>query len=563
MPTFANPAGFLALLAIPAILAIHFLQRESRRVLTSTLFLLEQLAPESAQGRRLERLRTSVPLWLQLAAALLATWLLVDPRWVRPDAAQHVMLVLDSTVSMSAFHDELLRAVDQDTARLAAAAAHTEWQLIESDMTRPTVYSGPSRDALLAALRTWKPHLGAHDPSPQIQAAQAMLGGKGTLIFVTDRNRTLPAGVHLLAVGHPFDHCGFCGMTVTGSTWRALARNYGATPQQRNWWIEANGQKSPPRDLTLDPGRAVQLTGAFPPGATRCELVMDADAFPLDSRLPILMPQLKRLSIRISPAPEYQDFFKQFIGSLDRVDASPTAPDLTLSVYDPMNPGLPRTPAIVLVSDPSPSSTFPEGNVTAAANSLAAELNWSGLLANESMAVPPKPDDETLVWQGDRPLIFLRHEGPAPLLVVNFDIRASNAPELPAFILLLHRFAEQIRAAKMADESRNVETSETLSVATDPRLPPPVLAGTTELAFRAPSEPGFFKVTQAGRELLDGAAHFADTRAADFRAASSADDVRAETAQTLRRNSQPDLLAPAWMLILGIAMAASWGWRRP
>ncbi len=144
-PTFGNPAGFLALLAIPAILAIHFLQRESRRVVSSTLFLLEQLAPESAQGRRFERLRTSVPLWLQLLAALLAAWLLVDPRWVRPDAAQHVMLVLDSTVSMDAFRDDLLKALDEDTARLASAAAHTEWQVVETDLTRATIYSGPDR----------------------------------------------------------------------------------------------------------------------------------------------------------------------------------------------------------------------------------------------------------------------------------------------------------------------------------------------------------------------------------------------------------------------------------
>ena len=44
--------GFSALLGVPAILLIHFLQRESRRVVVSTLFLIEQLAPISAQGRR-------------------------------------------------------------------------------------------------------------------------------------------------------------------------------------------------------------------------------------------------------------------------------------------------------------------------------------------------------------------------------------------------------------------------------------------------------------------------------------------------------------------------------
>jgi len=562
MPAFGNPAGFLALLAIPAILAIHFLQRESRRVVTSTLFLLEQLAPESAEGRRFERLRNSMPLWLQLAAACLATWLLVDPRWVRPDATQHVMLVLDSTVSMSAFHDEMMRALDEETARLAQAASHTEWEVLESDMTRPTVYSGASREGLLEAVGRWQPNMGAHDPGEQIQAAQAMLGGRGTLIFVTDRKRELPSGVRLLAVGHPFDHCGFCGMTVTGGNWRALVRNYGIATQTRRWWVEANGEKSAPEEVTLGPGRTAELSGGFPAGTTRCELVMESDGFPLDSRLPMLMPRLKRLAIRVISPPEYQDFIKQFLGSIERADVSGTAPDLTLDVYDPLSPGMPGGAAIVLVSDPTPSATFPPGNVTAAARSLAAELNWSGLLANESLGVPPKAGDETLVWQGDQPLIFLRHEGGAAQLVVNFDIRASNAPELPAFVLLLHRFAEQVRAGKMEDEARNVETNEAITVAADPRLAPPVIAGSDEEAFRAPGRPGFFKVTQEGRVLLDGAAHFADPRAADFRNAASADEVKEEVSQTQRRNSQPDALAPIWVLLLGVAMVMSWGWRR-
>jgi hypothetical protein len=429
-------------------------------------------------------------------------------------------------------------------------------------MTRPTLYSGPSRDALLAALRAWQPHLGTHDPGPQLAAAQAILGGRGTLIFVTDRNRPIPAGVKLLAVGHPFDHCGFAGVTVAAGTWQALARNYGNSTQQRLWWIEANGQKSPAQTLTLEPGRMVQLTGAFPSGASRCELVMQADAFPLDSRLPILIPRLKGLGLQVSAAPEYQDFFKQFIGSLDRAYLSGTAPDLTLAVYDPLAPELPKTSAIVFLSDPTPSGTSSSGRVTPAVNPLAADLNWSGLLAVQDLGVPPGLDDETLVWQGASPLIFLRHAGAAMLLVVNFDIRASNAPALPAFILLLHRFAEQIRAGKVEEEARNFETSEAIPLAFDPNLPEPKIAGTAEPAYRAPAQPCFFKVTQSGRELLDGAAHFADARAADFRDAASADDVREESVQVMRRNSQPDLLAPLWMLMLGLTMCASWGWRR-
>ncbi len=151
MVSFGNPLGFLALLALPAIFAIHFLQRESRRVVTSTLFLLEQLAPESAQGRRFERLRNSAPLWLQIIAALLVTWLLVQPRWLLRQSTHRVVIVLDSSISMLPFHDELLRAVDAQTAQLSRAAARTEWHLLESDTTRPKLYSGIDRAALLRA----------------------------------------------------------------------------------------------------------------------------------------------------------------------------------------------------------------------------------------------------------------------------------------------------------------------------------------------------------------------------------------------------------------------------
>src|SRR2546423_8253997 len=105
---FANPLGLWALLGIPAILLIHFLQRESRRVTVSTLFLLEQLNPISAQGRRLERLRNSAPLWLQLLAVLLATWLLTQPRWVRKDSTQSIVVALDSSISMTVFRDPML-----------------------------------------------------------------------------------------------------------------------------------------------------------------------------------------------------------------------------------------------------------------------------------------------------------------------------------------------------------------------------------------------------------------------------------------------------------------------
>ena len=112
LPSFSNVAGFWALLGLPLLVVIHTLQQRSRSEVVSTLFLLEKLAPESRGGRTWDRWRTSRVFWLQALAVLLATWVLAEPRWVRGESAQTVVLVLDSAVSMEAFREEAVRAAE-------------------------------------------------------------------------------------------------------------------------------------------------------------------------------------------------------------------------------------------------------------------------------------------------------------------------------------------------------------------------------------------------------------------------------------------------------------------
>lgn len=566
MITFANPLGFLALLAIPAILVIHFLQRESRRLEVSTLFLLENLAPESSEGRRFERLRHSIPLWMQLLAAILAAWLLAQPRWLRRDSVQRVVLVLDSSISMAAFTRELERELDHRTAKLAHLAATTEWQLLESDPARPVLYAGTDRLRLLQAARAFQPHLGAHDFLPTLNLARTYLRGSGTLVFVTDRPAALPEGAHLLAIGRPLENCGFTGANCTGRHWQALVRNYGATRQQRSWWIEAQKQKSPPQTITLDPGQSLTVAGEFPSGADACEVVLSPDDFTIDDRLPLVVPQPKLLSIAVPAASPFADFFQRLAKSIEDSAVQPMPADLRIAVYDPLRPAWPESTSIVFTSDPSSATAKPLAREVVAENHpLMSGLTWNGFVFPATMQAPAKKGDEVLLWSGERPLIYLRENEAASLLVINFDLRGSNATRLPAFVILLNRFAERIRAAKIAAESRNVETNQALSVAFDKRLEPPAIEGATPGPLRAPARPGFFSVKQGARPLLTAAAQFADSREADFRDATTVDTLAAVEAQLIERNTQPDFLAPLWMLMLVGALVVNWatGEKRP
>ena len=553
--SFANPAGFWALLALPAVLAIHFLQRESRRVVTSTLFLFEQLAPVSAEGRRFERLRHSLPLWLQIASVLLLTWLLVGPRWVKKESTQRIVVVLDSSVSMLPFRPDALRALQTRLPRLAANAGTTEWRLLETDTARPTLYSGDNLPAAVDALSRWQPRLSTHDFAPALRTAQSLARGNGLAVLVTDRPTDLPDGVALLAVGHPLDNCGFAGVTVEADAWHALVKNYAAVPQTRTWHVETAGAASPPQTLTLDPGQTRTLSGPLPTAQDRCELVLSGDDFPLDDRLPIVRSQPKALTVATQPGTPLDAFLARFAASLpDAMPAPATGADVRLAVNDPAVPG----PALAFSTQDAPTTDFLTGDLVAENGPLTTGLAWNGLLVRDTPSLPRQPEDEVLLWQGERPLIFLRGGGAHRVLFVNFDLRQSNADRLPAFVVLLNRFVETIRTDKVAPERLNVETDERLNVARNP-AGGPLVNSDGGSPTRAPATPGFFTVSQDSHPLLTAAASFGDPREADFRAAATTDTLQARSAPLAARQRQTDFLAPVWALLLGVACL--WNWR--
>ncbi len=558
--SFANPAGFLALLALPVVLGIHFFQRQSQRVVTSTLFLFDALNPVSAEGRRLDRLRNSLPLWLQLAAVVLLAWLLAGPRWLRRDSSLRVVVVVDSSVSMLAFRDELGRTVPARLRSLARTAAKTEWLLLETDPAQPTLYAGTELTGLLAALDRWTPHLGTHDFAPALNAARGLVREPGIAMFVTDRKSDVPDGVETLAIGHPVDNCGWVGVTVEGDRWRALVQNHSATPQTRTWHLEAGGTVGVDESLTLAPGQIRTLAGAFPAGQDRCELVLTADKFSLDDRLPLVRPEPKRISLSVGGGKELEELLRRLAGSVPNaeiVDASRTA-DVRLDGFAPEGELHTNATHAILFAPPGPpSATYLSGEPLAENVPLTAGLIWSGLLCKQTDPIPPQPGDETLVWQGERPLILLRHSaGSARALCVNFDVLQSNVDRLPAFVVLVNRFVEMVRGEKAAFERLNVETNQPLNVvAFLDGGPMPAAEGGV---FRAPFKPDFFQIKQGDRTLLDAAAHFADSRQADFKAAASFDTLEGKTSAMRGRNSREDFLWPFFALALGAILLANW-----
>jgi hypothetical protein len=584
--SIGNMLGFWALLGIPAVLLIHFLQRRSRVVVISTLFLLDQMRRESVSGNRIERLRSSIPLWLQLLMVLLITWLLVEPRWTKEEAVQRVAVVVDSSASMSVFKQTARERLDDALSEFESLVSTTEFVLLETHDGR-SLFTGTQLSQLLEAIDAWEPFLGSHDPAPSLRLARSTVGAGGLIIFVTDQRpeQTPPFAARLLAVGNPEENCGFAGFSVEdkdggGFTWKALVRNFGTQTQTRSWWIEAGEQRTKPTEISLEPGKIVPLQGGFPKGVDQCALVMESDRFARDDRLPMVRPKPKALSVWVPAAPgdpALTRFYGQVFSSFENVVTTATRgnADLEVATYDPLSPTLPERPACVFTADPRQSGNFLNGRISAIGQPLMNGLNWQGLLCRDSLRIPPRENDDVLLWQGDRPLIFLRRVGEIRQLCFNFDLRKSNARRLPAFVVLLHRFLGDLRESKIAPESRNFETGQNIALAhhRQPDAPPlerAIAATATEAKsvqlfdlgraslLRAPLNPGYFEVTQGSTSLLRGAAHFADTRESDFNQASSHNDLAGAHAAIIERHSREDDHWRLWVLAALAVLLSSW-----
>ncbi len=586
MLTLANPAGLWALLGLPAVLAIHFLQRRARDLPISTLFLLEKTRRESISGRRFDRLMNSVPLWMQLLAVLLLTWILAEPRYQKARSTQRVAVVLDSSASMSVFRDPLKDELSKQLPDLQGPAAALELTLLESTGNLAKIYTGGSIEEALAKLDTWQPTSGLTDPGSALRLARSLVGREGTVVYATDTPQdALAFDAQLLAVGEPVDNVGITGIRFERKegalVWRAVVRNYSETAATRSWSIVfPDGKRTEPKSIEIKADALVSLQAAFPEDAESAVLELSPDRFTLDDRVPIMPPAPKTIGLFSATSPEFEKLAERMIRSLDAVEPTndASASDLALVSYDPLDPALPEGNAAVFVNDATRTGAYLKGGIVAEAHPLVAGLNWQPLLVRESIQLERLSTDDVLLWQDTRPLIFLRElsateDRPAARqLCFNFDLRKSNALRQPAFIVCLHRFVESIRERKVALVRETLETSQPVQLASRPdapvelrqfdlsgkRVDTTALPGSRVQRFRAPATPGFLRAVQGEQDLLEAAVFFADTREADFRKCDTDVTLGGASAAAVERHTEEDHWWRLWVLLLLAALLVSW-----
>ncbi len=598
-----NPHGLWALLAIPALLAIHFLQPRSRRVTATTLFLLEHLPPLATTGRAWRWLRSTWALWLQLLAMLLVTWLLAEPRWQRPDSVQTIAVVLDASASMRAFRHEAVDALRQRAPVWEKAAARTEWILRETDLDRPVLYRGFSRTAAFVALSRWQPDLGHHDFTPALEVARQLVRRNGAAVLLTDRRPGAKLdGVALITVGHPIENAGFAGGSVErvdrgAPRWTILLQHHGAQSAVRTLTLTTRARPtngnvaeagSPTvvrrESVTLEPGQLMTLSGDFPAGVESLVFTLTPDTFELDDTLPLVVPVPRPLTWRAIGPEAATVFFRTFLERTPGTSRAPSgrAPDLSLyATNTPFNQPVTGATLVELMiyTTNATGERVVTSPVVADSHPWIDGLSWSGLLSPGPAADLLPSDAHALLWQGQQPLAWVQTVQGVPRLVLGWNWPASNADRLPASAVLLYRIVEDARRRKFAPETANIDTGQRLDLPPEPIATPAArpsrwilrteggderpLARDELAAARAPAEPGFFEVRRDGELILRAAAQFADPRETDFAMAERLEEPNELTLDAIQANSEKDHLRPLWLLLLLGALVGAWAAQAP
>jgi hypothetical protein len=580
LPVFGNPAGLWALVGVPIILAIHFLQQRSRRAVVSTWFLIAPLAPESVGGPTWEKLRRSRQLWLQLAAVILTAWLLSAPRWPRAESAQTVVLVLDASAAMEAFRAPAINAAEREMALAEGLAARTTWVVMTTDPRATPLYRGLDRQSAEASLASWKPELGTHDHAPALHLARSLAGEAGRTLLITDTRAKVAPGQRAAGVGKPLENAGFAGASVvreeTGHTWRALVRSHAAVAQTRTWWLETPAGKTAPKDFSIAPGGVVELAGSFPDGTERATLVLNPDAFTPDDRLPLVRPLAKPLAVSVEgeAADAAAEFFRRVAPSVEGVTLGPLpAADLRIARLDQAAVAAETRSGIFLPpADARRDISLASDPVTAEHHPLVDGLNWQGWIGAGPAGYLRGPTDPVLLWQLRTPLMFLHTSAAgARQLRLSFDWDRSNATRLPAAVLLVRRFLEEERDSRPRPFAANFDCSSPLAPAVgldvggltlefEPAAGgPPEKSTTGATVPRAPGRPGHFTLMRGPELLVRGAAQWADVRQGDFRSAETFfQDNEAERHAAIERLTRPDPLTMVWMLALAGCALGSW-----
>lgn len=440
--TLGFPLGLLALAAVPALLAAYFLRRRQPPRTVSALFLWRTPDQRAEAGPRLDRFSRESSLALECLAVLFAALFLADVRCGESANQQHVVIILDGSLSMNARvgGSTATERAKTEIARIARQENAGLLTLIETGV-KPTLIAGPQqeRDRALSALERWAPAQPAHDITPALTLARELLGaGEHRLFFLTDgpvaETVAIPSQVEGRSVGQQANNLAFLSAQRRDEDGKAQVTvrvgNFSDVPQNVEVRFNATDDAPQKQQVKLQPsGTAVLRVGMKT--SQPITVTLPDDALSEDGQLTLLPSPLADVTVSLLEGIDLagQQALRRFLS---------VAPGVKVTVPSLLTFGPPGSTAGVTLGAKPPLKSFVGPFFAQKGNALLDDLQLGGVV----WTAGENPPGRVLMSAGEVVLISEEDDG---VVHLNLDIGRSNVQRTVAWPVLLSNVVRQSR----------------------------------------------------------------------------------------------------------------------
>jgi Ca-activated chloride channel homolog len=600
---FTSPLGLLALLAIPAIVAIHLFRRRFPVRPVAGLFLWQIARPRPEGGGTISKLPITTSLILECLAALALALVLAGARLFSAGDHAHLVVLLDDSASMAAVNargestrDRAARRVALELDRLGRTGRVT---LVRSG-ERPSVLAGPAAfpaDAM-RALEGWKPNAPHHALALGLRLARELAGRTGKLMVTSDGSVDAPlanpadkdAGVSWVSLGQPLPNVGILAAERTlmpdqgrGAVMLALG-NYSEAPARRRVSVTAGEKGILALEFDVPPGRS-SITLPLPTGLPAVRVALSNDALARDDEVVLAEPRPRIVGVENRlPAGRGRDALAKALAAVAGVTSTEAGHLVFLgadTLDRPQAPGVwrvgfGRAPASWLAGGAPHDYVGPfvlEKRHPLLQGVTLGGVVWAGAMPLTPGAVRP------LISTGEHALVGLAGSArtPEPNVVVNLDLDRTNLIRSPDWPILISNLVEMRRESLPGPERWNYRVGEWVRVrlGREPKGTLRVRCGGIErtlpatrlLEFVAPSPGGLLQIVE-GPERVGGSetilfelgVNFLDEAESNLRDRLTAQAGRFAEVAALRAESGPESDPLFWMLLAIGALAILSNW---
>ena len=508
--TLLAPVGLAALVALVAIILIHMRRRTPPAITMPSLRFWEPAGDDSSDKRRLRKPPITLPLILQLLAALIIGLALARPAMdALPGLAsqrtmpEHTMVILDGSTSM-------LATASDDDARIRWELAQDEtdqiledWQAgdvitvitIGSRIQSSSASTQQQVDTLRSRMRSADAPGGIADidAALELSADLVMPDRSNRLVLITDGAvranpeiaASVAAPIELRVVGNPDNTMPNVAITSIGSR-SVISRNdtyrlsfsmssFAPDAVRLPYRVQADGVDVVSSEVDLGAGETRSVEVTLPQGAKTADVMIDVrDSFVADNRATLLLGSASTAGLDILLISDNPDALERALGALPEssVDVFPTstpgiralAAGFDLVVFQGVSPAPDDIPAVpmLFVRPPQLGDRFvADGVMTApqidqleAGDPILNGVDLAGVTFGDTPAYQLGSGDEELVGGSANgvtgPLLWRGNVEDQRYVAFGFDLETSNITQRVAFPVLIARSVSDLTVAPMA-----------------------------------------------------------------------------------------------------------------